>query len=190
MEELRKSSEQSRSDLAKRVGLAARDIASFERGERVPTPAELEALARGLGGSTDDLTGGEPPESMDIRIDDILDEPDPVDEALADLSSSARRKERRRLPRARTKLERAFVDVATQLDEVIDCAARIATAAPTDDLTTLLRELEEALTRARDSADVARALARHDEALQRASAAEKEARAASWRSRRSRRDER
>jgi len=189
LQELRKSTAQSRGELAKCAGVAARDVTAFERGERVPSPAELETLARCLGVSTADLTDEEQPDSSDIRIDDILEEPDPVDEALADLSSSARRKERRRLPRARTKLERAFVDAATQLDEVIDCCARIATAGPADDLTALLTELEEATTRARDSADVAQALARHEEALRRASEAEKEARAASWRSRRSRREE-
>jgi hypothetical protein len=115
-----------------------------------------------------------------------LEEAGPVDEALADLSSSARRKERRRLPRARTKLERAFVDAATQLDEVIDCCARIAAAAPTDDLGAIVAELEAALARMRDNPKVLQALERHSEALQRASEAEKQARGASWRSRRPR----
>ena len=152
----------------------------------MPTTAELEQLARILGASVGELVESEEPDPSEIRIDDILEEVSPVDEALADLSSSAPRKERRRLPRARTKLERAFVDAATQLEDVIDCCARIAAAGPADDLGALLAELETALARMHDNADVVQALERHDEALQRASEAEKQARAASWRSRRPR----
>jgi transcriptional regulator with XRE-family HTH domain len=176
----------SRGDVAKRTGIAGRDVAAFERGERVPTPAELEELARVLGAYAGELVEHEDPDPSEIRIDDILEEAGPVDEALADLSSSAPRKERRRLPRARTKLERAFVDAATQLDEVIDCCARIAAAAPTDDLGAIVAELEAALARMRDNRKLLQALERHSEALQRASEAEKQARGASWRSRRPR----
>jgi len=186
LQDPRKRSGLSRSDLAKRAGIAGRDVAAFERGERVPTTAELEELARVLGASAGDLLESDEPDPSEIRIDDILEEVSPVDEALADLSSSAPRKERRRLPRARTKLERAFVDAATQLDEVIDRCARIAAAGPADDLRVLLAELEAALARVHDNAEVLQALQRHDEALQRASEAEKQARAASWRSRRPR----
>jgi len=144
LQELRKSTGQSRGDLAKCAGVAARDVAAFERGELEPTPVELEGLARCLGVSPEEFTDAKQPDPSEIRIDDILDELDPVDEALADLSSDAPRKERRRLPRARTKLERAFVDAATELDEVIECCARIAAAGPADNLTALFAELEVA----------------------------------------------
>ena len=187
LRELRKRSGLSRGELAKRTRIAGRDVAAFERGDRVPTPDELEELARALGAREGELDESEEPDPSEIRIDDILDEVAPVDEVLAGLSSSAPRKERRRLPRARTKLERAFVDAAMQLDEVIDCCARIASAGPADDLRTLLAELEAALDGVRDNSDVLRTLERHDDALRRASEADIQARGASWRSRRPRR---
>jgi transcriptional regulator with XRE-family HTH domain len=153
----RKRRKLSRRRVATDAGFAVHELASVERGHRPLTIADLRSLAGSIGIEVDDLLPDDcvvedAPPPDDVRIEDLLRPTDDSYELEVALGSSAYSStapefvERRKVPIASARLNRAFVKLREHTEKVRESCAVLQTADATDDVAALLENLQGTLT--------------------------------------------
>jgi transcriptional regulator with XRE-family HTH domain len=173
-----------RRQVAHSAGLSTYELASLERGRRPPTIDEVRSIAGSLGVDVDEfLSGVDQPHPDDLRIDDILDALPDAEPLPANETPSAPSRERRKAPRAWSKLERSSTKAKAQMDDVTRTCERIASAEADDDLGALVDELEDALTKLRASSEFSNAVEQQRTSIATYATAVADAERSSWKSR-------
>jgi transcriptional regulator with XRE-family HTH domain len=147
----------SRRRVATDAGFAAHELASVERGHRPLTIADLRSLAGSIGVEVSELLPDgtiieDIPPPHEMRIEDLLS---PSVES-PDLEGAEEHNpyrlvapgfvERRTVPIASARLNRAFVKLREHTEKVRESCAVLQTADATDDVAALLENLQGTLT--------------------------------------------
>jgi transcriptional regulator with XRE-family HTH domain len=179
---VRELSGASQREVAKAAGLSRRELQSAERGAKRLSDDELRALAGALDVDADVLVGvgfeGEVVRAGSVgeRTDQVVGhERDrakgpstTVDNLPPVLPVNLPNPERRRDLVTRTRIDRSWRDVRSEMGDVLTSCARLVSAGSGDDVRRIIERLERDLTQLKARRSFLRNLADHERALERA----------------------
>lgn len=179
----------SRRRVSRDAGLRSGELASFERGRRTMTLADLLAVAGSMGTDVDellpdgvDLDPTPPPDQL--RLEDFLSPAETPAAEWATLGPATEVVvERRRIPRATNELTRTFAELQALGGDLVERCARVQQAEPTDDVDALVADLRRVVDALADDPEFMAALACHRQARDEYLRVTTETPAPSWRMR-------